>query len=617
MIMEPINFENIVTKIKEKISLDSNTEYAPYIPDIVEFCTSKKYLGLSNDPYPLQRIILKTFYRGSPGNEHLKLTQDELKLLEEYKLMNVIEKYYSGNLFRELVLVLGRRSGKTYITSIIAAYEAMKLLECPGGDPCSYYNVVYGNPIFIATVATAADQAKVLFLDIKARLQESQYFKNKIGHLEADRISLLTPKDRMLNQQSLSGETTFTSATKGTVVIMSGHSNSDSLLGKRFFALLFDEVAAYKNTGGASSGDSLYSKLGPGTTDFTRIVGTDDNGKPIRVTESKIVSISSPRAEEGMLFKLYTNAPSEPDRLAFKLPTWRVNDNLAEDLLRSQNRYMTAAQFQMEFGAEFSGTSGEKFIPDHYIDAAIEMGREMGLDQRLVGRPGMAYFAHLDPASTSHNYALVVLHTEEIIQIHDKEGVRSRDKIKLFIVDHIKVWHPSPTHSININEVDQYIIDLAKRFRFAMVTYDDWNSLSSRQKLKAKGIATKVTPFRKHYKMKIYDHLEHLLVNHQLVLPHKGPHAQELEMELKCLKRIYGNAGFQIKPDPEGQITTDDLCDAIAGACGEAIENIYNGYTKGTTVYMPQFRDNNQWSIGRSTYGNDQWRSIYSKFGKG
>ena len=451
----------------------------------------------------------------------------------------------------------------------------------------------------------------------------SEYFRNKIGWTDADRIWLLTPEDRKRNKETLDSGIPG-SSTKGSVVIMSGHSNSDSLLGKGYFALLFDEVASFKTTGGGSSGDRLYGALGPGTVAFGRPI-FDENGDPVynehgqikKRLDSKIISISSPRAEEGVFYRLYKTASETEDRLAFRLPTWKVNLGIPEDMLRTQNKYMSTNQFQMEFGAEFSGTAGEKFIADRYIDEAMELGSELHLDQRIEGRPGILYFAHLDPAATSHNYALVVLHTERRFQIKIKEnGMKVKENVRVFVVDHIKCWHPEPGSAINVHDVDEYIINLAKRFRFAMVSYDNWNSLSSMQKLRSRGIPTKVTAFRKQYKMLIYDQLEHLLVNHQLALPPKGPYHEQMGMELKCLKRIYTPVGFKIQPDPEAQITTDDFCDAIAGVCGIATENTYSGYARGTTVNMPQSRDQTQWSIGRGTYKAANWRFLHKKFGK-
>ncbi len=599
--------------------------------DVYDISVEKHHNFLCNDI-----VVHNCFYRGQIGNEHVRLTDDELKLIKKNKMNQVIDKYQSNSLFRDLVLVLGRRSGKDFLTSLIALYEAMKLLEIPGGCPYKYYNIAPGNPIYILTVATSSDQAKVLFREITAKLALSDYFRNKIGHSDADRIWLLTPEDRKRNKE-LEDKGLEKSITKGSIVIMSGHSNSDSLLGKGYFCLLFDEVASFKTTGSSSSGERLYSALGPGQAAFNKPVfinpdGThtispvnrntakkllDVNGDQVRQLDAKIISISSPRGEEGQFFKLYTAAAETDYRLAFRLPTWKVNLSITEASCRNDNKYMSINEFQMEFGAEFSGTAGEKFIANQYVDAAIHLGTQLGVDQKIAGIPGMIYYAHLDPAATSHNYALTVMHMEVRVQVRETEtGKRIKEQVRIFVIDHLKVWHPTPGRAINVYEVDEYVIDLAKRFRFAMVSYDSFSSLASIQKLRRVGIPTKMTPFRKQYKMQIFNQLEHLLVNNQLALPYKGPHYEQLERELKCLKRIYSYTGFKIEADPEGAITTDDMADSIAGAIGVAMESTYTGYAKGTTVAMPQFRDQTPtWNIGSGSYTSGQWGVYDKRFG--
>ena len=147
--------DEIFAKIKDETTTDSSESS---IPNIIDFCYSKRYLYLPQQNiklYPFQEIILKAFYRKQKGNEHVTLTKEELEMLKKNGQQMVIDKYYSEDLFRELVLVLGRRAGKDFLCSIMAAYEAMKLLEIPGGCPYKYYGLAPGNPIYILTVATS------------------------------------------------------------------------------------------------------------------------------------------------------------------------------------------------------------------------------------------------------------------------------------------------------------------------------------------------------------------------------------------------------------------------------------------------------------------------------
>lgn len=526
---------------------------------ILAFCT---YIGMKKK-YSFDRVI--TFKTGETiCFEPIK----EIQTLGQRKTydLSIMHEDEDTLLCRNFVINNGlvlHNSGKDFLVSLIALYEVMRLLEIPGGCPFKFYHMAEGNPIFILTVATSSDQARILFMEIKEKMTSSEYFRDKIGHMEADKISLLTPQDRKKSKRIIEeGLDNAASKIKGSVVIMSGHSNSESLLGKRIYALLLDEVASFKTTGGATSGDRIYSALTPATADFIRRTGVIDpkTNKEITVTDSKIISISSPRSEEGKLFELYNKTPEANGRLAFKLPTWKVSVNIEQDKLRSEFKFMSENEFGMEFGAEFSGTAGEKFIPDHYVDEAMEIGAELGLTQRNAGIPGMMYYAHLDPALSSHNYALIVLHIEERVRLTERDGQIIKEKTKMFIIDHMKFWQPEGNKSINVYEVDRYIADLARRFRFAKVSYDSWNSEASVRMLRRKGVPTIITQFNRAYKMRIYDHLEQLFVNHQIALPRKGPCAQVMEMELKCLKRIFVPSGFKIEANPEAQITTDDLC---------------------------------------------------------
>lgn len=555
------DISQIIGNIRQEVY--SNDE--SFIPDIMTFVRSPRYLNFDDlgiTLYPMQAIILKCFYRGTVGNEKIALTDEEMALLRRTGQEQVIEKYNSGAEFRELVLVLGRRSGKDFLTAIIALYESMKLLELPGGCPLKYYKLAEGQPIHILTVATASDQAKILFSEMKVKMQNSPYFHNKVGHMESDKIWLLTPSDKKNIRNLLdNGMKQMAESIKGSIVVMSGHSNSDSLLGKRTYAILLDEVASYKSTGGSASDSRIYAALGPMQADFSRTIGIDDDGDPIKVLDSKIISISSPRGESGKLYQLYKSAGEVEQRLAFRLPTWEVNLGITQKLLRKEFSDMSTVDFAMEYGAQFAGTAGERFISDIYVDRCFELGADW--QEPVVGRPGVGYYAHLDPASTSHNYALIVLHIEDRYRVkEDMNGVMRKEKVKYFIVDHIKTWKPDVNKAISVFEVDEYVINLARRFKFTMVSYDDWNSLASVEKLRSKHIPTKITSFRAKYKAKIYQHLEHIMVNEQLVFPgkHRSEDSHLLEGELKCLKRVFTPNSFKIKPDEEAMIKTDDLC---------------------------------------------------------
>ena len=74
----------IGSMVKElKKLFDESLTAKPYIPSIIEFCESKANLGLPNPLYPVQALILKAFYRGTPGNENLQLSKEEIEMCRQ------------------------------------------------------------------------------------------------------------------------------------------------------------------------------------------------------------------------------------------------------------------------------------------------------------------------------------------------------------------------------------------------------------------------------------------------------------------------------------------------------------------------------------------------------
>ena len=278
---------DLISEIKEDVVSSSNEKTA--IPDIISFCEDEEWLGLPFHPtnplrlFPMQKIILKAFYRGSIGNENVVLTDKEIELCKETGLIDdekgdVVGKYNNEELFRELILVWGRRASKDFIVSIIALYEAMKLLECPGGDPYALYELSSATTINILTVANAKDQARRAFEEIREKLLYSPYFQDKYSKdgISAASIYLLTPQDK---KDNINFRAKKLPVKKGSIGIIVGHSNSDSLLGMGCIVLILDEVASFKSTGGSGSGDRIYTALTPTVSTYCRkIYARDEDG---------------------------------------------------------------------------------------------------------------------------------------------------------------------------------------------------------------------------------------------------------------------------------------------------------------------------------------------------
>ena len=155
------------------------------IADIIEFVSSSwglNFDGKQGRPklFPAQNIILKAHY-GLELDDKIKLpfwkdwrledqwqfTEKEyLKFLYDEGRCNIPEVDHSR---RELVLAVGRRSGKTFLAAAISAYETYKLLL--KGSPQRYYGLPPGNQIGIVSVATDKEQAGILFKEVSSHFR--------------------------------------------------------------------------------------------------------------------------------------------------------------------------------------------------------------------------------------------------------------------------------------------------------------------------------------------------------------------------------------------------------------------------------------------------------------
>jgi len=470
--------------------------------------------------------------------------------------------------------IICHNSGKDFVISILACYEAAKLLEAPGGDPYRLYKLGTGAPFTIITIANSSDQAKILFDEIKDKIINSPYFKDKFypEAILADQIRLLTPADKNKNEEL---EAKGLPKSLGSVIIKCGHSNSDSLAGISCYTLLFDEIGLYKQTAGSSGGESLYRTLTPATTTYIREVeSVDGNGNKVvkTVYDGKVICISSPRGKDGVFYELFRTTPQVKDRLACKLPTWAVNPKQKRDQLRSMFSQMTEEEFNMEFGADFSGVSGQTFFSRDVVEKCFYLN----MKAKDYGEPGFRYFCHLDPATSSHNYALSVVHKENFInETNGKVDWR-------IVVDHVHYWTPSQDKPIVTEEIDSYIISLNRKFFLSLVTFDQWNSASSIKNLQKHGIPSKLTRFTKRYKIILYDNFYDLACSGRLAIPHH----ELLKNEMLFLQRKYMPNGYRVYAKKDGFVRTDDLCDSLAGACYTAVYHEAEKFPSGRLAKM-------------------------------
>ena len=123
---------NVLASMEAKHGLrDTSNDMEHGIVDVITFCEDPRYLNLPGGNFKLymsQKIVLKAFYMGTTGNKNLRLTQEEWQWLYDrkdvFETQTIIDKVKKAEVgdnkkFRELILVLGRRSSKTVLASVI------------------------------------------------------------------------------------------------------------------------------------------------------------------------------------------------------------------------------------------------------------------------------------------------------------------------------------------------------------------------------------------------------------------------------------------------------------------------------------------------------------------
>jgi hypothetical protein len=481
--------------------------------------------------------------------------------ISERVRQQIISKW--GGKFEELILVLGRRSGKSFMVSVIALYEVYRFLEM--GHPQSRFPLTEFDTIAIVNIANSQKQAKAAIFDkMRSYCFKSPYFASRVGKDIQGEIHFLTPHDIKENERRMAQGNT--SLLTGTIQAISGHSNSSTLVGLTVAVVIIDEMAEMAGNNPEGNADELlYDKLKPALATFG--------------AEGKMICISNPLAPQGKFYNLYESSFDDDLTLMFQLPTWLSNPTISKSWLESQ-KSKSRKTFNIFYGAQFSAGAGDTFLNEDDVYNAFKLRAD---EKRLEhGEPLQKYYMHLDPAHSSDNYTIAIVHTVPMIGERGPDG----KELQKIIVDHIHYFEPKgPNQPINQDIVDEYILRLAKRFHIVQCTYDQhWSSHASIARMKQNGIPCSMTPYTGQFQREIYQNLYELFVNSRIEF--YGVNSLNSEMpdgkivplkevsmardQFLDLQRKYKGGGWKIEA-PKGQ--KDDIPDCIAGAAYQAMKD--------------------------------------------
>ncbi len=553
--------------------------------DAYIFCTSSKYLG--ERLFPWQSLAIKIIY--GLWNDYA-VTEEEQEILDTLKNewqidLNLLERD-PGQFIEILILVLGRRSGKSSLISFVQTYEAYKLI-CKG-DPQRYYQVRERHTIWIVNCAKDGDQAQDPFRLCKDNIRRIPFFEKFVDWSKDNEseLRLFTPADlyenskiQKYNKQRNAG-VAKKNLLEGSIMVAAFTTSAASKRGKAIICLVLDEFAHFdraKTVGGGATEEDILAEMPQ--TDYAMLKALSPSVKDFS-HDGKIIMISSPREKGGEFYYHYclaggweqTNPQREdrnPNYLMMQLSSWQCNPKYPHSVFNSDfSKDPVGAN--MEYGGHF-GEPSTSFIDAERIDSMIDEDRPM----RYSGEWQSAYIISVDPAASGDTY---------VVSWGFIEGAN-------IIVDGMVGYRPTIsvnqetgrviTIPVQADDVTAFILGLSERLShrgtLLEVVFDQWNSQSSITKLRNQGIVAVETFFTNKYKNEMYTNFLEKLNQGAVRVFGKQPESrpagcpeykpgwiEQMKLELKYLTKIISGNTIKYEAPKSGPVQTDDYADALA-----------------------------------------------------
>jgi len=452
----------------------------------------------------MQKLILKAFYS-------LPLSKSEAATLRNLRHSRKTTWKPDHKPYRELVIVAGMKGGKTILASVIACFEEFSLYRLK--EPWKAYGFPRDYEIFIINVATSGDQAEdTIYAQTLARIRNSPFFMARPFSEKEKTVSFKDSK----------------------VKIRCGHSNSASIVGKTAKLVLFDELARFKDRGGKSSAEAVYTSLTRSVEPFGQ--------------DGRIISISSPLWERDKIMELYGLSHEIPNMLGFKLATWEMNPKITQVSLKWEFKKNPEAA-RRDFGADPSKPKEAYYRMPSKIDETFNRVKgSIGpidaaghLSPNFKPNPEFDYYLHGDPAAKNDAFGLALAH-------------RLGTKVYLDLAYGFNAGQ----NEIDVEEIQNILLELILRgFHIAKATFDTWAAVSVWHALQSAG----VEPENLYVLKEQHDVLKNVIYQGNLV-PYPNAKLQKELKELLLLR------GMKVDHPPDG---SKDIADAVAAVTWHAM----------------------------------------------
>jgi hypothetical protein len=532
--------------------------------------------ALKSDNFAERPVDVRAFVEGEDYLAQPPLSQVQYDIVEAmsqiYKLEDLIEllgdtegrRYYAKYTKNEVILQLGKGSGKDFTSTVACAYIVYKLLCLK--DPARYFGKPSGDAIDIINVAINAQQAKnVFFKGFKTKIEKSPWFAGKF-YSKAESIEF----DK-------------------SITVYSGHSERESHEGLNLILAVLDEISGFATEVGTgndqgktadniykafrASVDSRFPDLGkvallsfprfPGDFISTRYEAVIAEKEVVTKSHRFIMNPELPADAEGNYLDIEWDEDTiisykYPGMFAVKRPTWVVNPTRKIDDFKLAF-FTDMGDAMQRFACVPTFSSDRFFKQTEKVKAAMTIRNPLDairrFDESFKPDPNKKYYIHADLAQKHDKCAVAIAHVDKWVNI---QVIKDYQQIApVVVVDAVAWWEPRSEGPVNLSEVKQWIQNLRRLgFDIGMVSFDRWQSFDIQNELKAVGMRTETVSVAK----KHYEDMAMLIYEERLAMPMIDLLFEELS-ELKIM-----NNNKVDHPRKKSKDLADAVCGAIFGA---------------------------------------------------
>lgn len=195
--------------------------------------------------------------------------------------------------FREVLLVLGRRAGKGYVSALAMAYVLWRFMA--KGDPQGHYGIDRDKQLALFVYAGKKQQAREnLWKDLVNVVQGAPSFTKYISRALGENLTVFAPYD-FVRLKDLRRRGIATERDMATFTVQPKEATLMSARGPASCVLAFDEMAHVVATGANRSAEQVYGCLDPETP----VLGADLVWRPLKdvQTGDQVVAIDEYAAD--------------------------------------------------------------------------------------------------------------------------------------------------------------------------------------------------------------------------------------------------------------------------------------------------------------------------------